>query len=188
MGVRLWFLTLWVAGCGATANRPLDDSPEARAVSALFRDRPGPRMPATPRVEVALVAIARGSRVDDGTAPVDDLRRAGSFAPAPGEALDGSDVLFDLGPAPVDIGLPLTVDFGVGEAPYDDGTTPLHRGCVGPGGFSDTVLSFVWRQPVALGVSLQARAAMAREQDLALLEGLPDARFAFAVFGVSVSF
>jgi hypothetical protein len=88
----------------------------------------------------------------------------------------------------VDVGLPLRVHLGAGEAPYDDGIRPLHGGCAAPPGFSDSVLSLQWVQDLGGGLAVEGRASFVREQDVPLAESLPDARLSFVVLGVRLSF
>lgn len=186
---RLLWLALGLAGCGATTNRPLIETREAAAITALLRERHSAALPTAPPVLAVMVTPIQGARF---TPWPTGARAALPGTRIPSEASEpavGDDAGFmEPGSGPVRAGLPIELDFGVGEAPYDDGTTPTHRGATGPGGFSDTVLSLAWRQPVAAGLSVLARAALTRDQDLAILEGLPEADFAFAVLGVAVSF
>jgi hypothetical protein len=117
---------------------------------------------------------------------------ASHFGPQPSAVPDvsahRSDRAHAEAPGRVDLGLPLLVDFGVVEAPYDDGAAPFDREALGSGGFSGSVLSLLWRRPLPRGLVLQGQACLVRDQDLGLLDGLGDARFAFAVLGISVSF
>ncbi|MEZ6017696.1 MAG: hypothetical protein R3F49_21490 [Planctomycetota bacterium] len=170
-------------GCRAQENRAALADPAANEVAALLRGcwhRPGD-------VQVTLLTVEEGARRSDS----DRLDLGPKRAVADLDGPSGSheiDLLFDDGPLQADVGLPVTVNFGVGEAPYDDGTLPIHRGCVGPGGFSDSILSVVWQQPLPGRVAFEGRAAMVRDQDRTIFESLSDAHFAFAVLGFSVSF
>ncbi len=177
-------LTLLLAGCAATPNRPVDTGPEAEALAALLR-RPEPAGPTLGGL--AVVVVTPGPREAMGA-----RTRPALFVPPKGAAPEHLRVPLDdgveVGAEPPPLGLPLRVDFGVGEAPYDDGTLPLHRGAVGRSGFSDSFLSLEWRSPVTRALAVSCRAAFVREQDTALLEGLGDARLGFIVLGCGVSF
>lgn len=180
MRSRILALLLLALGCRSGANRPVEEGGDAAALGLLLRHS----VPVTPRVRSVLEAGA-----DDAL-----QARGGPATPTEGSPSARSlpelplDVLFADTPATTDVGLPVRFDFGAGEAPFDDGTLPIHRGCVGPSGFSDAILSLVWRQPLTSAVRLQGRAAVVRAQDLALMDGFSDARFAFLVLGLSVSF
>ena len=167
-------------GCRSTGNRPVDEQRDAAELWALLR-RPAPASSVVAALD--LVVRPRGHVVEEvAPKPASDAPAMG--APRRAEADSASEDEC----ARVDLGLPILVDFGVVEAPYDDGTTPLHRGGAGAGGFSGSVLSVLWRRPLWHGLVLQGQACLVRDQDLGLLDGLGDARFAFAVLGLSVSF
>jgi len=168
------------AGCRSTENRPVVEHGDAAQLWALWR-RPVVASQGVQALEVLVraggVVVAEVARSLEAAVPGSADPRVGAF-----------DVAGDPGPALVDLGLPVLVDFGVGEAPYDDCTAPLHPGALSSGGFSGSVLSLVWRRPLPLGLVLQGQAALVRDQDLSLLDGLGEARFGFAVLGLSVSF
>jgi hypothetical protein len=168
-----------VAGCRSTANRPVDERGDAAVLWSLLH-RPAP---ASVSVTALELVVREGGPVVGEVAP--ELSTA-----APPAADEGArdDITSDPPAARVDLGLPILVDFGVGEAPYDDGTTPLHSGSLGSGGFSSSVLSVVWRRPLPHGFFLQGQACLVRDQDLSILDGLDEARFGFAVLGLCVSF
>jgi len=174
---------LVAAGCASAPNRPVADGPDARALAALLR-RPEP--PGATVSGLALVLVAGVPEVSL-PAPAPAVR-ADRGEPVPPPRRPEAPSLEEAPAADLALGLPLRLDFGVGEAPYDDGTLPLHRGSVGRPGFSDTFLSLEWRSPVTRAVALTCRAAFVREQDTALLEGLAEARFGFLVLGCGVSF
>jgi hypothetical protein len=168
------------AGCRSTANRPVEEQGDAAELWSLLH-RPAPASVSVDALDLVvrtggpMVGEAAPVRVTSAPLPLDPGKLAEDIASEP--------------PAPVvDLGLPILVDFGVGEAPYDDATTQLHRGALGSGGFSSSVLSVVWRRPLPRGFILQGQASLVRDQDLSLLDGLGDARFGFAVLGLCVSF
>jgi hypothetical protein len=168
------------AGCRATENRPVVERSDTAELWSLLR-RPAP---ASASVTALDLIVRPRVRVVEEVAP-----HPAMVAPALAtQRNDEVDSASDSTPARVDLGLPILVDFGVVEAPYDDGTSPLHRGAVGSGGFSGSVLSVLWRRPLPRGLVLQGQACLVRDQDLSLLDGLGDARFGFAVVGLSVSF
>jgi len=168
------------AGCRSTENRPVDERDDTAEIWSLLR-RPAPTNASVAALELVVRAV---SFVAAPVAP-----RPHTVAPlAVGPNWDEVDSANDTAIQSVDLGLPFLVDFGVGEAPYDDCTTPLHGGAVGAGGFSGSVLSVVWRRPLPRGLVLQGQACLVRDQDLSVLDGLGDARFGFAVLGITVSF
>jgi hypothetical protein len=168
------------AGCRSPENRPVDELDDTAELWSLLR-RPAP---ASAGVAALELVVRAGGRV---ATPVATYPAA--VAPvAEGHTRDELDLASDTATQWVDVGLPFLVDFGVGEAPYDDCTTPLHRGAVGAGGFSGSVLSVVWRRPLPRGLVLQGQACLVRDQDLSVLDGLGEARFGFAVLGITVSF
>ena len=177
-------IALLVAGCAATPNRPVDTGPEAEALAALLR-RPEPAGPTLGGLAVVVIAPSPREAMGAQTRPARFVPPRGA---APEQSTVHEDDNLEVGAEPPPLGLPLRVDFGVGEAPYDDGTLPLHRGAVGRSGFSDTFLSLEWRSPVTRALAVSCRAAFVREQDTALLEGLGDARLGFIVLGCGVSF
>lgn len=87
---------------------------------------------------------------------------------------------------PVDLGIPMLLDLGAGDAPYDDGVEPLHADEIGRSGFSGTVIRLSWREPIDDAVTFVGGAAFLRFQDIGLLDGIADARFGFAVLGIQV--
>lgn len=89
---------------------------------------------------------------------------------------------------PIDLGLRLAVNFGANEAPYDDAMPTVHAVVPGKPGFSDSVLQLSWRERIGSTYSLHGTAAYTRFQDIAIVEGISDARFAFFVVGVHASF
>lgn len=92
----------------------------------------------------------------------------------------------DLGP--IDLGLALHVNLGAGEAPYDDAVRSIHAVTPGRPGFSDSVLQFSYRERMGETYGIHGTAALTRFQDLAILDGIADAEFAFFVLGVHASF
>jgi hypothetical protein len=89
---------------------------------------------------------------------------------------------------PVDLGYPLLVDLGAGEAPYDDGVPTIHGVEITRGGFSDALLQASWRETVTRSSMLHTTIAVSRFQDVGMLDGLSDMRFAWVVFGWKISF
>lgn len=89
---------------------------------------------------------------------------------------------------PMDLGYPLLIDLGAGEAPYDDGVPTIHGVELTRGGFSDTVLQASWRESYTRTTMLHATVAWSRFQDLGILDGLEDMRFAWVVIGWKASF
>lgn len=89
---------------------------------------------------------------------------------------------------PVDLGYPLLVDLGAGEAPYDDGVETIHAVEAKRGGFSDTVIQLKWRESIRPGWSITGGASMFRQQDLGILDGLGTARFGWATLGIAMRF
>lgn len=87
---------------------------------------------------------------------------------------------------PLDLGYPLLIDLGAGDAPYDDGVEPLDAVQLGRSGFSDSVMRFTWRERLTANASWTGGAAFLRAQDSSVLEGLADARFGFAVLGLEL--
>lgn len=106
--------------------------------------------------------------------------RAAQVSPSP--------IQLDPSLGPVDLGYPILVDLGAGDAPYDDGVRTIHGEEIKRGGFSDSVIQIQWRQPVVPGWSITGGASMFREQDLGILDGLETARFGWALLGVMGSF
>lgn len=92
----------------------------------------------------------------------------------------------DLGP--VDLGLAVQVNLGAGEAPYDDAVAPIHAVVPGRSGFSDSVLQFSYRERLGRTYGLHGTAALTRFQDVAIIDGISDAEFAWFVLGVHASF
>ena len=88
---------------------------------------------------------------------------------------------------PMDLGYPLLIDLGAGEAPYDDGVRTIH--CVERtrSGFSDAVLQASWRESMSPSSMLHATVAVTRFQDLGMLEGADEMRFSWFVIGWKVS-
>ena len=89
---------------------------------------------------------------------------------------------------PVDLGYPLLVDLGAGDAPYDDGVETIHAVEAKRGGFSDTVIQLKWRESIRPGWSITGGASMFRQQDLGILDGLGTARFGWATLGIAMRF
>ena len=87
---------------------------------------------------------------------------------------------------PVDLGIPVLLDMGAGDAPHDDGVQPLHADEIGRSGFSGTVIQLSWRRPLDEAVTVVGGAAFLRFQDIGLLDGIADARFGFAVLGIQL--
>lgn len=104
-----------------------------------------------------------------------------------GGVLGAGPVQLDADAGPVDLGYPLLVDLGAGDAPYDDGVLPLAADGVKRGGFSDSVIRVTWRERFAPSASLTGGAAFLRHQDIGILDGLPEARFGFLVLGVEIT-
>lgn len=92
----------------------------------------------------------------------------------------------DLGP--VDLGYPLLIDLGAGDAPYDDGVATIHAEERKRGGFSDSIIQMMWRERLSPQTSIHTGAALQRFQDLGILDGLSDAEFAWAVVGLQFTF
>jgi len=185
-----WVVVLFLMstlGCRAVSNRPLEGGPDCDCLPELLAHFVRPRSEAAASAPVRPVVLAVHRLESTTTAALELAVRTRRILDATLDDAHPDPRVEELG-GPPELGLPFQIDFGVGEAPYDDGTLPRHRGGLGRGGFSDTVLSLVWLQPVGSGLALRAHAALAREQDLALLEGLAGAQFAFAAFGLSVSF
>lgn len=105
-----------------------------------------------------------------------------------GEIAGEGPVQLDPGLGPVDLGYPLLVDLGAGDAPYDDGVETIHAVEVKRGGFSDTVIQVQWREPIHPGWSITGGACLFREQDLSILDGMETARFGWAILGVAGRF
>lgn len=91
----------------------------------------------------------------------------------------------DLGP--MDLGYPLLVDFGAGEAPYDDGVPTIHGVELTRSGFSDSVLQAAWREQWSPQSMIHVTIAFTRHQDLGIMDGLDDTRFAWCVVGWKTS-
>ncbi|MEM8713796.1 MAG: hypothetical protein AAGG01_22875 [Planctomycetota bacterium] len=91
----------------------------------------------------------------------------------------------DLGP--MDLGYPLLVDFGAGEAPYDDGVATIHGVELTRSGFSDSVLQAAWREQWSTHSMLHLTVAFTRYQDLGIMDGIEDTRFAWCVVGWKAS-
>ncbi len=89
---------------------------------------------------------------------------------------------------PVDLGFPLLVDLGAGDAPYDDGVETIHAVEAKRGGFSDTVIQLKWRESIRPGWAITGGASMFRQQDLGILDGLGAARFGWATLGIAMRF
>lgn len=94
----------------------------------------------------------------------------------------------DAGLGPVDLGFPLLIDLGAGDAPYDDGIPTIHGVESKRGGFSDSIVQMMWRETLSPMTSVHTGAAIRRYQDLSILDGLEDARFAWAVIGLQWRF
>lgn len=111
-------------------------------------------------------------------------------ASSPGELelLGEGPSQLDPGLGPVDLGYPLLVDLGAGDAPYDDGVETIYAEEKKRGGFSDTVIQVHWRHRLGPALSFHGGASMFRYQDLGIIEGLSDARFGWAVLGIQLQF
>ncbi|MEL6430095.1 MAG: hypothetical protein AAFZ87_16740 [Planctomycetota bacterium] len=114
--------------------------------------------------------------------PMTDLWRAAGSA----ELLGSGLTQLDAARGPVDLGYPLLVDLGAGDAPYDDGVAPLDADGLGRSGFSDSVMRFTWREWFAPSAAFTGGAAFLRNQDATVLEGLSDTRFGFVVVGLEL--
>lgn len=114
--------------------------------------------------------------------PMSELWAASVSAELLGEGL----TQLDAARGPVDLGYPLLIDLGAGDAPYDDGVAPLGADGLGRSGFSDSVMRFTWREWFAPSAAFTGGAAFLRNQDATVLEGLSDTRFGFAVVGVEL--
>lgn len=88
---------------------------------------------------------------------------------------------------PMDLGYPLLIDLGAGEAPYDDGVRTIHGVELTRGGFSDAVVQASWRESVTPSSMLHATVALTRLQDLGLIEGAAEMRFTWLVVGWKTS-
>lgn len=152
--------------------------------------------PEPPAIHYELARLdAERTAVDSATAAFPavqdmvDLVHPAAFKRGPGSE-STSDLLgdgvaqLDATAGPVDLGYPLLIDLGAGDAPYDDGVAPLDPAHLGRSGFSDSVMRFTWRERLTPNASWTGGAAFLRAQDSSVLEGLADARFGFAVLGL----
>lgn len=139
--------------------------------------------PAEEREEPARAAVDPLAGLDLGLVgtAVEAVDRAGGSARA---LLGSSPVQLDPGLGPIDLGYPLLVDLGAGDAPYDDGVPTIHVDEPKRGGFSDSVIQVTWREQLSSHLSVHGGAAIFRYQDLGILDSLPESRFGFAVVGI----
>lgn len=98
---------------------------------------------------------------------------ASAAAPAPGAT-----------PAP----LPLLIDLGAGEFPYDDEIHPLDETEPLRGGLSSSVIQLSWRGQLDGPLGLHGTAAVVRTQDEAILDALGDARYGWLAVGFHTTF
>lgn len=175
-------------GCVSSKTRAVVD---ARPVIARADWTWGRRAIEKPRAESAFASRA-------GTAWRDlvcslaarGARGTGHNASSPGEVelLGEGPSQLDPGLGPVDLGYPLLVDLGAGDAPYDDGVETIYAEEKKRGGFSDTVIQVHWRHRLGPELSFHGGASVFRYQDLGILDGLSDARFGWAVVGIQLQF
>ncbi len=127
--------------------------------------------------------------VDLGQGP--EVAGPGPVAESAATSMDGlGDGQKQLDPemGPMDLGYPLLIDLGAGEAPYDDGVPTIHGVELTRGGFSDAVLQASWRESLTPTSMWHATVAVSRYQDLGILDGVEDMRFAWVVLGWKASF
>jgi hypothetical protein len=145
----------------------------------------------TPLVQVDALVFSReeGGRALEGSFPLPEADALGSLAPAlstpdlgspPPAAAEGG--------ASSPLALPLVLDLGRGEFPYDDEIHPIHGSAMGRGGLSSSVIQLSWREAIDRGVGVHGTAALFRTQDEALLEVLSDARLGWFAVGLHASF
>ncbi|MEM1448741.1 MAG: hypothetical protein AAF957_04145 [Planctomycetota bacterium] len=184
-------LGLAIAGCAAPKTRPvvevdpvvvsieIDAGADAEDAVAF----PGPEESKSTGGEswTALAAYIEKVQSDRSSTQV----RSSPFDKIMGD--EGPKQL-DPDQGPIDLGLRLAVNFGANEAPYDDAMPTVHAVVPGKPGFSDSVLQFSWRERLGTTYGLHGTAAYTRFQDIAIVEGISDARFAFFVVGVHASF
>ena len=128
-----------------------------------------------------MVDPGAGGRAPDATVPVDAGRATSPW-------VGRGPAQLDPGLGPVDLGYPILIDLGAGDAPYDDGVRTIHGVETKRGGFSDTIIQMQWRQTVSPMASVHTGAALQRFQDLGILDGLSDAKFAWAIVGLQLRF
>ena len=80
-----------------------------------------------------------------------------------------------------------SLDFGVGEAPYDDSDHDLELDFRPVHGFSDALVQLEWRSQVAPGFSWHSIAAMNRVQEDTLMEMMDAGDWAWVGLGVQWS-
>ncbi len=153
-----------------------------------------------PTLDLAIVAMESADGAEDeagdpwegATWSLEDLGSHGLIQDASAkvefELLGEGPAQLDPGLGPVDLGYPLLVDLGAGDAPYDDGVETIHAEENKRGGFSDTVIQMHWRHQLGPEMSFHGGASMFRYQDLGILDGLSDARFGWAVLGIQFRF
>ncbi|MEM6673592.1 MAG: hypothetical protein AAF726_12170 [Planctomycetota bacterium] len=188
-------LTVFTTACAQTGARPVL-SVDANVVDveiAAARTVDGPVGPLADGRSDAPEAVSEA--VDDLSLDVllGEARDAQQRALRPKRGIDrviGDEAPQQLDPeqGPVDLGLKLMVNFGSREAPYDDAMPPIEGMVVGRPGFSDSVLQVTWRERVGENYGFHGTAALTRFQDLAIVEGIADAEFAWFVLGVHASF
>ncbi len=100
-----------------------------------------------------------------------------------GKTLGSGVTQLDPERGPMDLGYPLLIDLGAGEFPFDDGVRTIHGVELTRGGFSDAVVQASWRESMTPASMLHATVAMTRIQDLGMIEGIDEMRFAWAVLG-----
>lgn len=176
--VAMCALLAW--GCGATMNRPVDEAGDAAELALLLR----PAAPAGRPVPALGAIVVAGSEAPRSDLPA-AFRRESQDPLADGVEADPSR---EPAAPQLDLGLPIALDFGALEAPYDDGAPRAVSDAPTQGGFSSSVMTIQWRRPLPSGLVLQGQASFIRDQELSVLEALDDARFGFVVVGLGVSF
>lgn len=191
--VLLCLVPLAAASCGGTSLRPVVSVEPTVAEAIWTRDEIVER----PAKAVDAADLARRLRSIESWILSDRVEHR-TEAPVPGTGPPPAGTLGPLmgrGPAqldpglgPVDLGYPILIDLGAGDAPYDDGVRTIHAEEPKRGGFSDTIIQMLWRQTVSPMTSVHTGAALQRFQDLGILDGLSDAEFAWAIVGLQLRF
>lgn len=184
-----------VSGCATSSVRAvMDVVPKGLSYSMETAAIESPGMPDV-AVSGEFEQDALGGRIEGTPVVESETENRSPLAIAPMEmgplslraTLGSGRTQLDPELGPMDLGYPLLIDLGAGEAPYDDGVRTIHSVEMTRAGFSDALLQASWREAITTSSMLHATVAMTRFQDLGMLEGADEMRFAWFVLGWKIS-